>query len=36
MRYGVWGGTSGKQREKMRTRMAEGETIEGLVGECLG
>ena len=36
MRYGVWGGTSGKQREKMRGRLAEGASIEGLVCEWLG
>ena len=35
MRYGVWGGTSGKQREKMRVRMALGASVEELVDECL-
>ena len=35
MRYGVWGGTSGKQREKMRARMLTGTTVEELVDECL-
>ena len=36
MRYGVWGGTSGKQREKMRLRLADGCSVRELVDECLG
>jgi WhiB family transcriptional regulator, redox-sensing transcriptional regulator len=35
MRYGVWGGTSGKQREKMRLRLVAGASVEELVAECL-
>jgi hypothetical protein len=34
-RYGVWGGTSGRQREKLRGRLAAGETVAKLVDECL-
>jgi hypothetical protein len=34
-RYGVWGGTSGRQREKMRTRLAAGATVAELVQEHL-
>ena len=30
-RYGVWGGTSGRQREKLRLRLAAGATVEELV-----
>jgi WhiB family redox-sensing transcriptional regulator len=35
MRYGVWGGTSGKQREKMRARLAAGASVQELVDEWL-
>lgn len=34
-RYGVWGGTSGRQRSKLRARLAAGEDIDDLVTECL-
>jgi WhiB family redox-sensing transcriptional regulator len=34
-RYGVWGGTSGRQREKMRLRLLAGATINELVYEVL-
>ena len=36
MRYGVWGGTSGKQREKMRLQIATGVRITDLVDRWLG
>lgn len=34
-RYGVWGGTSGGQRDRMRDRLALGASVEELVAECL-
>ena len=34
-RYGVWGGTSGRDRMKLRLRLGAGATIESLVDECL-
>jgi len=34
-RYGVWGGTSGRQRAKLRLRLGEGAGIDELVAECL-
>jgi hypothetical protein len=37
MRYGVWAGSSGRQREKMRTRIEAGETtVEKEVARWLG
>ena len=35
-RYGVRAGTSGRERSKMRLRIAEGTTVAELVDECLG
>lgn len=32
-RYGVWGGTSGRQREKMQSRIAAGTPIAAIVAE---
>lgn len=34
-RYGVWGGTSGRQREKLRTRLAAGASVDELVRETV-
>lgn len=34
-RYGVWGGTSGRQRAKLRIRMEKGAVVEDLVTEYL-
>lgn len=34
-RYGIWGGTSGRQRAKMRTRLLAGAGVDELVRECL-
>jgi hypothetical protein len=34
-RYGVWGGQSGRQREKLRRRMSAGTPIDELVSESL-
>lgn len=34
-RYGVWGGTSGRQREKLRLRLVNGASVDELVRECL-
>jgi WhiB family redox-sensing transcriptional regulator len=34
-RYGVWGGTSGRQRAKLRTRLSKGAGVGELVSECL-
>lgn len=34
-RYGVWGGTSGRQREKLRVRLGAGASVDELVRECL-
>jgi WhiB family redox-sensing transcriptional regulator len=33
--YGVWGGTSGRQRDRLRIRLEAGESIGELVEECL-
>lgn len=35
-RYGVWGGTSGRQRSKLRVRLSAGAGVDELVAECLG
>lgn len=34
-RYGVWGGTSGRQRSKLRRRLDSGSRVDELVAECL-
>jgi Transcription factor WhiB len=34
-RYGVWGGTSGRQRAKLRIRLERGAIVEDLVAEYL-
>jgi WhiB family redox-sensing transcriptional regulator len=34
-RYGVWGGTSGRQRAKLRLRLEAGAGVDELVAECL-
>src|SRR4051812_35644806 len=34
-RYGVWGGTSGRQRAKLRLRLEAGAGVDELVTECL-
>lgn len=34
-RYGVWGGTSGRQRTKLRNRLDRGAGVDELVAECL-
>lgn len=34
-RYGVWGGTSGRQRSKLRERLNAGAAVDELVTECL-
>ena len=33
--FGIWGGQSGRQREKLRRRMRAGETIPEIVDSCL-
>lgn len=34
-RFGIWAGTTGRQRAELRKRLSAGETIPGLVKECL-
>lgn len=33
--FGIWGGTTGRQRAKLQKRRRLGATVEGLVSECL-
>jgi hypothetical protein len=35
-KYGIWGGTSGRQRELLQERIKRGETVDALVTEVLG